>query len=594
MRKNKIVVLLLLVAIMVLSATLVACVPVEEAHVCGHVCSTCGKCTDATCTNSVCADKCQGHTPAAHTKCPNCEGCLDASCTECDYTCECVISEEIALQRAVQAIKNDYKDITTIATSTDFSATRSINGYEADRTTKKTYAVSVVWTMEVVSGVEGAVTLKLDDENSVYTLSIDYPKNTGSTITLTAAITCGSANQTWTLENVSVPKIDTITVAEFLAKKEDDTIYAVQGWAVASGAGKSDDNEEITASFVIADSTGALFSYNKYYVEVGKQYVVYGTRSSNSGVPQIGTIGVRPVETEETFTEPAATELAASAIDLSALSKDTIGEYTGKYYKITGSFATKSGSYVNANYNGNQLLSLYMSDAMKKSAEAMVGKQVIVYGYVRGCSTGNYLTIQVSKIELDPNGGEDSGDDSGKDEDDTSAKEKYLASVVETPVAGTEYKLAMWQNSEGKVYYATGKMSGYYLGATTDVASAAVAKLEATTGGYFLKLGDKYVKIVGRDSSGNLSTSISLSDEGETVFTIGANHELILTATLDSKSGNFYLGSYGTNKTISASNVSYISDTTKIDDSQYVARLVVATATGEEAQKYRIFLSNNI
>ena len=30
-------------------------------HVCGHVCPTCGKCTDNTCTDPVCADKCPGH-----------------------------------------------------------------------------------------------------------------------------------------------------------------------------------------------------------------------------------------------------------------------------------------------------------------------------------------------------------------------------------------------------------------------------------------------------------------------------------------------------------------------------------------------------
>ena len=30
-------------------------------HVCGHVCETCGKCTDATCTDPVCAEKCPGH-----------------------------------------------------------------------------------------------------------------------------------------------------------------------------------------------------------------------------------------------------------------------------------------------------------------------------------------------------------------------------------------------------------------------------------------------------------------------------------------------------------------------------------------------------
>ena len=33
----------------------------EPAHVCEHVCETCQKCTDAACTESVCAEKCEGH-----------------------------------------------------------------------------------------------------------------------------------------------------------------------------------------------------------------------------------------------------------------------------------------------------------------------------------------------------------------------------------------------------------------------------------------------------------------------------------------------------------------------------------------------------
>ena len=35
------------------------------AHECEHVCDECGKCTDADCTEDACADKCEGHTPAA-------------------------------------------------------------------------------------------------------------------------------------------------------------------------------------------------------------------------------------------------------------------------------------------------------------------------------------------------------------------------------------------------------------------------------------------------------------------------------------------------------------------------------------------------
>ena len=33
----------------------------QEEHICGHVCEICGECTDETCTDPVCADKCEGH-----------------------------------------------------------------------------------------------------------------------------------------------------------------------------------------------------------------------------------------------------------------------------------------------------------------------------------------------------------------------------------------------------------------------------------------------------------------------------------------------------------------------------------------------------
>ena len=38
--------------------------PVIPPHACESVCPECGKCLDASCTESVCAEKCQGHTPA--------------------------------------------------------------------------------------------------------------------------------------------------------------------------------------------------------------------------------------------------------------------------------------------------------------------------------------------------------------------------------------------------------------------------------------------------------------------------------------------------------------------------------------------------
>ncbi len=55
-------------------------------HTCQSICETCGKCTDTTCAETVCADKCQGHEPApVHTcesLCPTCGLCLDNTCAE--------------------------------------------------------------------------------------------------------------------------------------------------------------------------------------------------------------------------------------------------------------------------------------------------------------------------------------------------------------------------------------------------------------------------------------------------------------------------------------------------------------------------------
>ena len=93
MKKSKIIVALLLALLMMATVVLTAC----DQHECTSPCETCGKCTNATCTDPVCLDKCQGHkTDPDHTcenKCPECSGCLDATCTEtaCATKCSCPV-----------------------------------------------------------------------------------------------------------------------------------------------------------------------------------------------------------------------------------------------------------------------------------------------------------------------------------------------------------------------------------------------------------------------------------------------------------------------------------------------------------------------
>ena len=53
-------------------------------HSCTSKCETCGNCTDTSCTDSACAQKCPGHAPAhsCESVCPICGKCLDSDCTE--------------------------------------------------------------------------------------------------------------------------------------------------------------------------------------------------------------------------------------------------------------------------------------------------------------------------------------------------------------------------------------------------------------------------------------------------------------------------------------------------------------------------------
>ncbi len=77
MKKTRLVLAVILAFAMLFA--LAACSPDEpaqsnpstdgkpDAHICKNVCATCGKCTNADCKESVCAEKCPGHTPSAET-----------------------------------------------------------------------------------------------------------------------------------------------------------------------------------------------------------------------------------------------------------------------------------------------------------------------------------------------------------------------------------------------------------------------------------------------------------------------------------------------------------------------------------------------
>lgn len=63
-----------------------------EPHTCQNVCTICEKCTNSTCAESVCVNKCTGHTPthSCESVCQTCNKCMDETCAEavCAEKCQ--------------------------------------------------------------------------------------------------------------------------------------------------------------------------------------------------------------------------------------------------------------------------------------------------------------------------------------------------------------------------------------------------------------------------------------------------------------------------------------------------------------------------
>ena len=293
----------------------------------------------------------------------------------------------------------------------------SIDGYQMKLTTVGTKydTVNIAWTSDSENCVikDGVATFTVPDTGSVK-------------VTLTAVFTCGEATQTFTYE-ITVEPMATTSIADVIAAKVDaNKVYKIVGWIVAANKTESEEG-----AFVIKDATGAIFSFNKATVKVGQKVIAYGTRAVNFGVAQFGTTKVVAITPDEgeTFTEGEATEWAAADLDLSSLSATTIANYTGKYYKITGSTYAIVNKYPQTQYNGKQLLSLYMNSGLSTEYTAFEGKEVVVYGWVRGFSTGNYLTIQVTKIEKVA---EPEKTDADKVAAEKAALEKLALAITET------------------------------------------------------------------------------------------------------------------------------------------------------------------
>ena len=154
-----------------------------------------------------------------------------------------------------------------------------------------------------------------------------------------------------------------------------------------------------------------------------------------------------------------------------------------------------------------------------------------------------------------------------------------------TPVAGVPYKLGFYQGANGEHLYFTGAMNGYYFATTNNPAEALDVTAETTEGGFHLSFvnAENKKQYIELKPSGK-HTNVVMVDTPSNVWKWDATHyTYIMTVTNTEnpdKSGDYFLGTYGTNVTIGASAYSYITN-----DTNYICHMY---APGAELPKTEV------
>ncbi|MBR5223397.1 MAG: hypothetical protein IKV81_04460, partial [Clostridia bacterium] len=179
-------------------------------------------------------------------------------------------------------------------------------------------------------------------------------------------------------------------------------------------------------------------------------------------------------------------------------------------------------------------------------------------------------------------------------------KSTVVPMEVTAPVVGTAYKLFTLQENLGGYYYFAGDYSDdrkQYGKSTNDVNGAVDVVLEAAAGGkYYLTTGEgkdkKYITIVattGTDKDGNAKSYTNFhltATKPADAFAFNTTYNTLTMSIVDplsKKTNEYYMGTYGTYDTFSASIISYaatsfpshlgtIVDTTKISDADKIAK----------------------
>ena len=205
--------------------------------------------------------------------------------------------------------------------------------------------------------------------------------------------------------------MDIIFIFIFNKFRNWDDIQYLRGVVVAAGG-----DSDYAGSFVLADETGVVFSYNKFKVNVGDEIIIATKYSEYSGLVQSATTEVVAVlSTGNDISKYCANPVVKTAAEMKILIEaaetgaDLYEAYGQKCLKVSGVLVRNSSGYCSLYVNegdSNYVLNLYTNDAVNALVDALLGTEgegsanAVVTGFVRGVKAGEggNLTVQLNNV----------------------------------------------------------------------------------------------------------------------------------------------------------------------------------------------------
>lgn len=416
----------------------------------------------------------------------------------------------------------------------------------------------VTWTVSTESAAVNDITeyikigTELDDELK-YTVTVERPTEDVE-YKLTASVTVGSVTETYSITRLLKGISKVYTVAEFLAIDQDASHYidvksgtvtnkvysedgtnpaiiVVKGYVVkidSSGGWSSQYNN--FSKVYIADAADETTTTKQLYVyrivtddvylkgendlKVGDLVTLQGTAqiyNSKIQMSYAGSINVTCIGRERE--EKDNTELAQAAANAVVLNASLTSNLTvtlpSKQGDATLTWEVKSGG---ASVDGYQLT------CPENTSDTPVDVVLTVTADIEGSKASKDITVKVAKVAAFEVG---------------------------------SYKMSVQQATLNKKLYFTGVINASNFGETsTDVGNAVDVEVVAANGGYQLKVGEKYLEL-------NTSHRMALVDTATSVWGYNDTYSTF-TWFVANENETYYLGTYGTYETISASKMSYI------------------------------------